>query len=51
MRIFLAGATGVVGRHGWARGADNRRAREELGWTPSRPSWRDGFTSRQDASS
>lgn len=24
-------------------GADNRRAREEIGWAPSRPSWRDGF--------
>jgi nucleoside-diphosphate-sugar epimerase len=26
----------------WARGADNRRARQ-LGWTPDHPSWRDGF--------
>ncbi|MEA2271573.1 MAG: hypothetical protein QOI98_281 [Solirubrobacteraceae bacterium] len=24
-------------------GASNRRAREVLGWTPSRPTWRDGF--------
>jgi nucleoside-diphosphate-sugar epimerase len=31
-------------RQGWARGADNRLAREGLGWTPSRLSWRDGFT-------
>ena len=27
----------------WARGADNRRARDELGWTPAHPSWRAGF--------
>ena len=27
----------------WARGADNRRARRELGWTPRHPSWRTGF--------
>jgi nucleoside-diphosphate-sugar epimerase len=31
-------------RHGWARGADNRLARKHLDWTPSRLSWRDGFT-------
>ncbi|ONI75097.1 dTDP-glucose 4,6-dehydratase [Actinosynnema sp. ALI-1.44] len=30
-------------RAGWARGADNRYARQELGWTPQRKSWRDGF--------
>lgn len=30
-------------RQGWARGADNAYARAELHWTPSRPSWRDGF--------
>ena len=39
-------AVAVAGRHGWARGADNRHAREELGWTPSRRSWRDGFADR-----
>jgi 2-alkyl-3-oxoalkanoate reductase len=27
------------------RGASNARAREALGWTPSRASWRDGFRS------
>ncbi|MEV8610795.1 NAD(P)-dependent oxidoreductase [Amycolatopsis sp. NPDC051373] len=27
----------------WARGADNTRARKDLGWLPSRPSWREGF--------
>jgi len=30
------------GRAPWARGAVNHRARE-LGWTPARASWRDGF--------
>ncbi|WP_326837429.1 NAD(P)-dependent oxidoreductase [Amycolatopsis rhabdoformis] len=28
----------------WARGADNTHARKDLGWAPSRPSWREGFT-------
>ncbi|MBV8931989.1 MAG: NAD(P)-dependent oxidoreductase [Kutzneria sp.] len=36
-------ATGTA-RRAWARGADNRHAREDLGWTPSYPSWRSGFT-------
>jgi nucleoside-diphosphate-sugar epimerase len=27
-------------RRPWARGADNRRAREQLGWSPRHPSWR-----------
>ncbi|MGP4017502.1 NAD-dependent epimerase/dehydratase family protein [Saccharopolyspora sp. 5N708] len=31
-------------RAGWARGADNSRARKELGWTPSRVSWREEFS-------
>jgi nucleoside-diphosphate-sugar epimerase len=30
-------------RRAWARGADNRRAREQLRWTPAYPSWRPGF--------
>jgi nucleoside-diphosphate-sugar epimerase len=30
-------------REPWARGADNRHAREALGWTPRFRSWRDGF--------
>ncbi len=30
-------------RTGWARGADNTLARKELGWVPSRLSWREGF--------
>ncbi|WP_329238178.1 NAD(P)-dependent oxidoreductase [Actinoallomurus sp. NBC_01490] len=36
-------APGNAERQGWARGADNACAREELGWTPGRPSWRKGF--------
>jgi nucleoside-diphosphate-sugar epimerase len=27
----------------WARGADNRYARTQFGWTPRHPSWREGF--------
>jgi nucleoside-diphosphate-sugar epimerase len=30
-------------REAWARGADNRRARTQLGWSPRFPSWRQGF--------
>ncbi|MEV0718667.1 NAD(P)-dependent oxidoreductase [Asanoa sp. NPDC050611] len=30
-------------RQGWARGASNRHAREDLGWEPTYPSWRAGF--------
>ncbi len=30
-------------RHGWARGASNEHARKELNWTPTYPSWREGF--------
>jgi nucleoside-diphosphate-sugar epimerase len=30
-------------RHGWARGAANTYAREQLGWSPARVSWREGF--------
>jgi len=31
-------------RQPWARGADNRRARDQRAWTPGHPSWRGGFT-------
>lgn len=31
-------------RQGWARGADNGHARDDLGWTPRWPSWRTGFS-------
>jgi nucleoside-diphosphate-sugar epimerase len=37
-----ATAASPAPRTGWARGADNHRARA-LGWTPRYPSWRDGF--------
>lgn len=30
-------------RQGWARGASNRHARVDLGWTPRYSSWRTGF--------
>ncbi|TDU91226.1 nucleoside-diphosphate-sugar epimerase [Kribbella voronezhensis] len=30
-------------RQSWARGADNRYARHDLGWSPRYPSWRTGF--------
>src|SRR6266516_4277133 len=30
-------------RQGWARGASNEYARKELNWTPTWPSWREGF--------
>ncbi|MFJ4923855.1 NAD-dependent epimerase/dehydratase family protein [Streptomyces sp. NPDC088725] len=33
----------ATGRHAWARGADNRYARERLDWTPRRRSWWDGL--------
>ncbi|OON77348.1 NAD-dependent epimerase/dehydratase family protein [Streptomyces tsukubensis] len=36
-------ADATTERQGWARGADNTYAREELGWTPLHPTWRDGF--------
>ncbi|WP_112242558.1 NAD-dependent epimerase/dehydratase family protein [Kribbella monticola] len=36
-------AADAADRQGWARGADNRYARTELGWSPRYPSWRTGF--------
>jgi nucleoside-diphosphate-sugar epimerase len=33
----------VPGRAAWERGASNRKARTELGWTPTWPTWRTGF--------
>ncbi len=38
----LAGAAAVT-MMTESRGASNAKARTELGWEPSRPSWRDGF--------
>ncbi|OZM82077.1 NAD(P)-dependent oxidoreductase [Pseudonocardia sp. MH-G8] len=37
------GPAAGTARRPWARGADNRRAREERGWTPRHHSWRTGF--------
>jgi len=46
-------ARAAVGRYGVAfltelRGSSNRRAKEVLGWQPSRPSWRQGFREAVD---
>jgi nucleoside-diphosphate-sugar epimerase len=58
MRVFVAGATGAIGKQlvprlvaGEAgavlmtelRGASNAKAKRELGWQPRHPSWRHGF--------
>lgn len=43
-------ATGPGPRHDWARGASNRHARENLGWTPRHRSWREGFGAATDGS-
>jgi uncharacterized protein YbjT (DUF2867 family) len=59
MRVFVAGATGVIGRAlvpklveagheltGMTRSAErNAKAKRELDWRPAHPSWRDGFGS------
>ncbi|HSK15045.1 MAG TPA: hypothetical protein VK915_02655 [Gaiellaceae bacterium] len=39
---LLAGEAGVA-LMTEIRGASNAKARRELGWTPSYPSWREGF--------
>jgi FlaA1/EpsC-like NDP-sugar epimerase len=59
MRVFVAGATGAIGKQlaprlaaGEAgavlmtelRGASNARAKRELAWRPAQPGWRQGFT-------
>jgi hypothetical protein len=36
MRVFVAGATGVIG-------PADEKAKRELGWAPQYASWRDGF--------
>lgn len=36
-------STSDAKRAGWARGADNAHARDNLKWTPRWPSWRTGF--------
>jgi len=55
MPVFVAGATGVTGQYlgpgliTGGRGARNAKARRELGWTPTYPSWRDRFPVRAEA--
>lgn len=39
-RLIMGGALAMITQ---SRGADNARARKELGWTPRYPSWRQGF--------
>jgi nucleoside-diphosphate-sugar epimerase len=48
MRIPAWLARPMLGEHGISfmtaiRGASNAKAKRELGWTPSYPSWREGF--------
>ena len=58
MRVFVAGATGAIGKQlvprpaagevgavlmTELRGASNAKAKRELGWQPRHPSWRQGF--------
>jgi nucleoside-diphosphate-sugar epimerase len=58
MRVFVAGATGAIGKQlaprlaagevsavlmTKLRGASNAKAKRELGWQPRHPSWRQGF--------
>jgi nucleoside-diphosphate-sugar epimerase len=47
MARLVAGEVAVVGATG-LRGASNLRAKRELGWEPSLPSWREGFASALD---
>jgi FlaA1/EpsC-like NDP-sugar epimerase len=59
MRVFVAGATGAIGKQlvprlaagevgavlmCELRGASNAKAKRELAWQPAQPSWRQGFT-------
>jgi nucleoside-diphosphate-sugar epimerase len=46
---FLAARGVGVSMMTEVRGAANARARRELAWTPSRPSWRGGFAELADA--
>jgi nucleoside-diphosphate-sugar epimerase len=41
-RLFAGEAVVMMGTD--ARGASNAKAKNELGWTPRHPSWRQGFT-------
>lgn len=63
MRVFVAGASGAIGRflvprlvaNGHVmtaqRGADSGKARETLGWQPASRTWRDGFPALLDVRS
>jgi nucleoside-diphosphate-sugar epimerase len=46
-RLFAGEAAAVMGTE--ARGADNTKAKLELGWTPRYPSWRKGFPATYSA--
>lgn len=53
MRLPVWIARPMVGRHGVAmmttiRGSSNAKAKRELGWHPTYPSWRDGFRKLAD---
>jgi nucleoside-diphosphate-sugar epimerase len=37
-----------IGENGGERGVSNKKARQELGWTPLHPTWRDGFQTALD---
>jgi nucleoside-diphosphate-sugar epimerase len=39
-RLFMGDALSMMTQ---ARGASNAKAKQELGWTPRYPSWRQGF--------
>lgn len=41
LAVMLAGPMAAIFEH--ARGASNAKAKRELGWQPSHPSWRGGF--------
>jgi nucleoside-diphosphate-sugar epimerase len=46
-RLFAGQAAVIMGTQ--ARGASNAKAKQQLGWTPRYPSWRDGFTAAYSA--
>ncbi len=48
MRLLARLAKPMIGEHGISlmtqiRGSSNAKAKAELGWSPTYPSWRDGF--------
>ena len=63
MRVFVAGASGAIGRFlvprlgadghvvTAQRGADSGKARETSGWQPAYRTWRDGFPAMLDVAS